>query len=102
MNRRSLAAAIALTTPGTLDLYSTSALAEDDTGRVPALIDKMRVAMITRDKVALDDLLAPELTYGHSDRRVQTKAEFMEAVLTGKSQFSSINLSNPVGHHHES
>ena len=94
MNRRSLAAAIAFVSPVALGVFSTSVLAEDDGSTVAALIDKMRVAMIARDKAVLDDLLAPELTYGHSDHRVQTKAVFMDVILTGKTQFNSITLSD--------
>jgi Domain of unknown function (DUF4440) len=48
--------------------------------------------MISPDRRALEAIFADQLSYGHSDGRVQTKAEFIDALVTGKSLFKSISL----------
>jgi hypothetical protein len=49
--------------------------------------------MITGDKAELEKLSLPELSYGHSSGRIENKGEFIEALVSGKSGFSSIELS---------
>ena len=61
-------------------------------GAVSAAVEAWRKAMIAADKSALDKLTAAELSYGHSSGRLETKAEFIEAIVTGKSGFSAIEL----------
>jgi len=59
---------------------------------VSAAVEAWRKATIAADKSALEKLTAAELSYGHSSGRVETKAEFIEALATGKSGFSAIEL----------
>jgi hypothetical protein len=61
-------------------------------GAVSAAVENLRKLMITPDKATLEKLAAPELSYGHSSGRVESKAEFVDAFMTGKSGFSSIEL----------
>jgi hypothetical protein len=63
-------------------------------GAVSAAVETLRKAMIAADKAALDKLAAPELSYGHSSGRLENKAEFIEALTSGKSGFSAIELSD--------
>ena len=63
-------------------------------GAVSAAVESLRKAMIAADKSALDKLAAPELSYGHSSGRLENKAEFIEALASGKSGFSAIELSD--------
>ena len=55
-------------------------------------VDRLKLAMINADKKELDVLTANELTYGHSSGAVDTKAEFIEKLMTGKSDFVSIDI----------
>jgi uncharacterized protein DUF4440 len=67
------------------------------TGReaaVSAAVEALRKAMIAADKPALDKLTLPELSYGHSSGRLENKAEFIEALVSGRSGFSAIELSD--------
>jgi hypothetical protein len=68
---------------------------------VSRTVEQLRLAMIGADKKALEALLAPELSFGHSNGLVQTKAEFMGAVLGRKEVFKTITLTDhsasPVG-----
>jgi len=61
---------------------------------VSAAVEALRKAMIAADKTALDKLTLPELSYGHSSGRLENKAEFIEALVSGKSGFSAIELSD--------
>ena len=61
---------------------------------VSAAVEAFRKATIAADKSALDKLTANELSYGHSSGRLETKAEFIESLTSGKSGFSAIELSD--------
>ena len=61
-------------------------------GAVSAAVEALKKAMIAADKSALDKLSAAELSYGHSSGRLENKAEFIEAIVSGKSGFSAIDL----------
>jgi len=63
-------------------------------GAVSAAVESLRKAMVGADKSALEKLTAPELSYGHSSGRLENKAEFIEALTSGKSGFSAIELSD--------
>jgi len=65
-----------------------------DVNDVAAAVEAFRIATIAADKSALDKLTANELSYGHSSGRLETKAQFIEALTSGKSGFSSIELSD--------
>ncbi len=60
---------------------------------VSAAVESLRKAMIAADPSALDKLTMAELSYGHSSGRLENKAEFIEALASGKSGFSAIELS---------
>jgi hypothetical protein len=55
-------------------------------------VEALRRAMLGADKSGLDTLLGRNLSFGHSNGVVQTKGEFMEAVLGRKEVFKSITL----------
>jgi hypothetical protein len=57
-------------------------------------VELLRKAMLGADKSGLEALLAPELSFGHSNGVVQTKAEFMGAVLGRKEVFKTITLTD--------
>jgi len=59
---------------------------------VLAAVEAWRKAIIAADKSALEKVTAAELSYGHSSGRLENKAEFIEALVSGKSSFSAIEL----------
>jgi len=61
---------------------------------VSAAVEALRKAMIAADKSTLEKMAAAELSYGHSSGRLENKAEFVEALASGKSGFSAIELSD--------
>jgi hypothetical protein len=59
---------------------------------VTAAVEALRKAMVSGEKAALQQVAADELTYGHSSGRLENKSEFVEAIASGKSGFSAIEL----------
>jgi hypothetical protein len=69
-------------------------MATQDTSGVAAAVESLRTAMVSGDRAVLQKLTANELTYGHSSARLETQAEFVESLASGKSGFSKIELTN--------
>lgn len=57
-------------------------------------VESLRKALIDPTKTELDKLTMNELSYGHSSGLIQDKAEFEEALLSGASDFVSIDLTD--------
>ncbi len=57
-------------------------------------VESLRKALIDPTKAALDKLAMDELSYGHSSGLIQDKAAFEEALLSGASDFVSIDLTD--------
>lgn len=69
------------------------ALAQDQTAEVANAVEVLRKAMLAGDGAALKSLTAAQLTYGHSNGRLEDKAAFVES-LDGKNAFKSLDLSD--------
>jgi ketosteroid isomerase-like protein len=63
-----------------------------DEAAVARAVDALSKAMIAADKAALESLTAEELSYGHSSPKVDTRASFVDSIVTGKSAFKTIDL----------
>ena len=59
---------------------------------VAAAVETLRKAMIDGSETALNNIAADILTYGHSSGKIETKAEFVGTLVSGKSDFVSIDL----------
>ncbi|GGY87255.1 hypothetical protein GCM10011613_35560 [Cellvibrio zantedeschiae] len=60
--------------------------------QVEAQVELLRNAMISADAKKLKELTATELNYGHSGGHVENQAEFIEKIISGKSDFVTIDL----------
>ena len=56
-------------------------------------VEQLRTAMVNADKAALEKLSAEKLSYGHSGGHIDDKKEFVEKIVSGASDFVSIDLS---------
>ncbi len=56
-------------------------------------VETLRAAMISGDRSALEHIASDSLSDGHSGGNVQNKAEFVEGIASGKSDFVTIDLS---------
>ena len=57
-------------------------------------VEKLRTAMVTGERAALDAIAADQLSYGHSSGLIETKTQFVEKIASGQSDFVSIELKN--------
>ena len=56
--------------------------------------ERLRVAMVDPTQAALAQLVADDLSYGHSGGKVDTKSSFISDLLAGKSDFVTIAISD--------
>ena len=64
------------------------------TKAVAAQVELLRKAMIAADGPMLKKLTHSQLSYGHSGGRVEGQAEFMEKILSGESDFVTMDLND--------
>lgn len=62
--------------------------------RVTEAVEKLKQAMLSGDPKALDHIAADNLSYWHSSGKHEDKAAFIESLVTGQSDFVSIDLSD--------
>lgn len=67
---------------------------KNDNKAVTDAAEKLRLAMISAEKSALESLIVPELTYGHSGGHIDDANEFVEKLVSKKSDFLTIDISN--------
>jgi ketosteroid isomerase-like protein len=69
--------------------------ASGDEEAVAKNVEAFRAAQVAADAKAFDALCAPELSYGHSDGRVEDKATFIANATNGKSKWVSLKYEDP-------
>ncbi len=80
-------------------LVSTASFAQSkDEKAVAEAVESLKKAMIDADKAALERLTSGGLSYGHSNGLVEDKAAFVEALVSGKSDFVTIDLTDQTIH----
>lgn len=65
-----------------------------DVEAVSAAVEKLRKAIVNPEKTILEDIASDALSYGHSAGKVQNKAEFVDDLLKGPFDFSSVETAN--------
>ena len=91
LTRRDLAAAGVLALSSTTLIVPAMAAIGDDEA-VKQAVDVLRKAILTQDKAKLETLTADQLSYSHSDARVEDKAKFIDGVVTRKAVVKSIEF----------
>jgi ketosteroid isomerase-like protein len=56
--------------------------------------ENLRKAMLDGDEKALQNLSAPELSYGHSSGLVEDQTAFVQSIVTGKNDFITLETSD--------
>ena len=64
-----------------------------DEKAVAVAVETLRKAMVDPDKAILEKLTSADLSYGHSSGKVQDQAAFVDALVSGSSDFVTIDLS---------
>lgn len=89
LSRRDLAAAGVLALGATTLIGSARAESADEVA-VKKLVDELRMAQLKQDKAKLEALTAAQLSYSHSDGRVEDKAKYINGVMTRKATVKSL------------
>jgi len=61
---------------------------------VANVTEQLRKAMIAGDSAQLANLVSDKLVYGHSAGHIDNKQEFVQKIVSGKSKFVSIDISD--------
>jgi ketosteroid isomerase-like protein len=92
IDRRQLALpALAIGLLGVVPAFAASA----DEDAVAKKVEAFRAAQVAADAKAFDALCAAELSYSHSDGRVEDKAVFIANATNGKSKWVSLKYEDP-------
>lgn len=76
-------------------LFAATAFAQTKKEKqVAEAVSRLITAMIDADSLSLSRLVDEQLSYGHSGGHVEGKAEFISKIISGKSDFVSIELNN--------
>ena len=91
VSRRDVMVAGAMTLGASTLLLSGSAGAQaGDEAAVTQAVETLREGLLKADKMKLAQVTADQLSYGHSSARVETKDEFITAVLNRKQTVKSL------------
>ncbi len=77
----------------TFSVLSLSAQSKDEKD-VAAAVEKLNKAMVDPEKSALESIVSESLSYGHSGGIVQNKNVFIDDLINGSFNFSSITPIN--------
>jgi len=89
LTRRDLAVAGALALGGAALVGSARSESADEAA-VKKAVAELRTALLKQDKETLESTTAAQLSYSHSDARLQNKAEFIDGVMTRKATVKSL------------
>lgn len=77
----------------TIFIFNTVAMAQTrDEKAVAEAAEHLRKAMVDADSAMLSSLVLPQLSYGHSGGHVDDKTEFVQKIVSGKSDFVTIDI----------
>ena len=55
-------------------------------------VEQLRTAMVNADKAVLEKLVDEKLSYGHSSGHIDNKKEFIQKLISGESDFVTMDL----------
>jgi ketosteroid isomerase-like protein len=64
----------------------------DDEEAVKQAVEALRKAILAQDKATLETLAAEQLSYSHSDAHLEDKTKFINAIMTRKAVFKSLEF----------
>jgi len=91
LTRRELAGLSVLALGATAFVGSAQAESADEV-TIKKVVDELRTAWFKQDKAKIESLTAEQLSYSHSDARLEDKAKFINGVMTRKATFKSLEF----------
>ena len=75
---------------------ATLSFSQDEKGRMEIMMKMLTLknALVAKDSVALSKVLADDVTYGHTNAMIQTKAELIRDVVSLVQDYKSIEPSD--------
>jgi hypothetical protein len=86
-----VAGALALGASGLL-LNGASTAEAGDEESVAQVVEILRKAQLEADRSKLEQVTSPQVSYGHSDGRAETKEQFIHGVMTRKQTVKSLEF----------
>lgn len=86
-----VASALALGASGLLLSGSAEAQAGDEAA-VAQAVETLRKGLLEADRSKLEQVASAQISYGHSDGRVETKEQFIHGVMTRKQTVKSLEF----------
>jgi len=90
LSRRDLAVAAGVLALGATVFAGPVLASAEDEGAVKKAVEEFKSAYLKQDKAKLEAMSLPQLTYSHSDGRIEDKAKFIEGVMGRKSTVKSL------------
>ena len=90
LSRRDLAAAGILAL-GAAALTGTARADAADEAAVKQAVEELKAAWLKQDKTKLEAMTLPQLTYSHSDARIEDKEKFISGVMGRKAAVKSLD-----------
>ena len=94
LSRRDVVAASAFAFGASGLLFSSSSVGAQggDEAAVTQSVETLRKALLEPDKAKLAQVTSDQVSYGHSDGRVETKEQFINGVMTRKQVVKSLTF----------
>lgn len=75
------------------DIQLVAAQSSDEAA-VAQAVEAYRKGMLTADRTQLEAICADQLSYGHSSGRIETKTQFIDNAVSGRSTWKFITLTD--------
>jgi ketosteroid isomerase-like protein len=90
LSRRDLAVAAGVFALGAAAFAGPALASAEDEAAVKKSVEELRTAWLKRDKAKLEALVFPQLSYSHSDARLEDKEKFLAGVMGRKATVKSL------------
>jgi ketosteroid isomerase-like protein len=92
LSRRDLATAAGALAVGALTFAGPVLADTEDEAAVKKAVEEFKAAWLKQDKVKLEALTLPQLSYSHSDARLEDRAKFIEGAMGRKATVKSLEF----------
>jgi len=92
LSRRDLAAGAGVLALGAAAFAGPVLANPEDEAAVKKAVEELKAAYLKQDKAKLEAMTLPQLSYSHSDARIEDKAKFIEGVMARKAIVKSLEF----------
>jgi len=98
LSRRDLAVAAGVLALGATAFVSPALAEGGDEAAVKKAVEEMKAAWLKQDKAKIESMTLPQLSYSHSDGRIEDKAKFIAGVMGRKATVKSLEYPDMTVH----